>query len=69
MSELIYIDQLRSALRKEKKVVVKGIGTFTIEDRPRKLFFVPKTGEFVRSKYEKQIKFTPDKKLKDEVCL
>ncbi len=58
---------LTEALRTEPKVVLGGLGVFTVKERAARVGRNPKTGEAVQVPAKKAVKFKPSKELKTAV--
>ena len=61
------IDGIKSGLKKGKPVQLVGFGTFKIASRKARLGVNPKTGEKIKIKASKSVKFSAGKDLKSKV--
>ena len=61
------MDGIRTGLKKDKSVQLVGFGTFKVVDRKARLGINPKTGEKLKIKASKAIKFSAGKDLKARV--
>ena len=61
------LETMTVSLKKNKKVQIYGFGTFTIVARPARKGRNPRTGESIRVKASKSIRFKAGKALKDSV--
>ena len=61
------ISNIGAALAKGDAVTLTGFGTFKVAKRAARTARNPKTGEAIKIKAKKVIKFTPGKKLKESV--
>jgi DNA-binding protein HU-beta len=61
------IEAIAGSLRKGKNVQLIGFGTFKIMRRKARLGGNPKTGEKIKIKASKGVKFTVGKQLKSEL--
>lgn len=62
-----FIANIKDSLRGEKKVAIKGFGTFFTAKRKERKWVNPKTRELHTIKEKKTVKFKPGKKLVDEI--
>ncbi len=62
------IDAIRLGLKRDKAVQLVGFGTFRVADRKARLGVNPKTGEKLKIKASKSVKFAPGKDLKSKVA-
>lgn len=58
-------DLTTKTLKKHKKVVIRGLGRFTLVDRKARMGRNPQTGEAIRIKASKKVRATIDKKMRD----
>ncbi len=61
------VDGIKSGLRKGKPVQLVGFGTFKIASRKARLGVNPKTGEKIKIKASKSVKFSAGKDLKSKL--
>lgn len=61
------IEGIRTGLKRDKSVQLVGFGTFRVADRKARLGVNPKTGEKLKIKASKSVKFTAGKDLKARV--
>ena len=61
------IDSIRAGLKKDKSVQLVGFGTFRVADRKARLGVNPKTGEKIKIKASKTVKFAAGKDLKAKI--
>lgn len=61
------IDALRAGLKKDKVVQLVGFGTFKVTERKARTGVNPKTGEKIKIKASKGVKFSAGKDLKAKV--
>lgn len=61
------IGTIASSLKKNKKAQIYGFGTFAVTKRPARRGRNPQTGEAIRIKSSKAIRFKASKTLKDAV--
>jgi DNA-binding protein HU-beta len=61
------IDSIRSGLKKDKNVQLVGFGTFRVADRKARIGVNPKTGEKIKIKASKTVKFAAGKDLKAKI--
>jgi DNA-binding protein HU-beta len=59
------VDSIKSALKKEKKIVIASFGSFSVVKRKAREGRNPRTGEKIKIAASKLPKFTPGKALKD----
>ena len=57
-------DTIAKAIKKEKRFVVPGFGTFTVRSRKARKGRNPRTGEIIRIKASKTVAFKPAPALK-----
>lgn len=62
------IDAIRLGLKRDKAVQLVGFGTFRVADRKARIGVNPKTGEKIKIKASKSVKFAPGKDLKSKVA-
>ncbi len=60
-------DTVTKALKRGDEVSVAGFGKFSIKDKPARMARNPKTGEQVKVKASKAVKFSVAKALKETV--
>ena len=58
------IDSIKSGIRKDKSVQLVGFGTFRVAERAARMGINPKTGEKIKIKKSKTVKFAVGKELK-----
>jgi len=61
------IDSIAGALRKGKNVQLIGFGTFKVVNRKARIGVNPKTGEKIKIKASKTVKFAAGKELKSKL--
>jgi DNA-binding protein HU-beta len=61
------IDSIKSGLKKGKPVQLIGFGTFKVANRKARLGINPKTGEKIKIKASKTVKFSAGKDLKSKL--
>jgi len=61
------IDAIKSGLKKGKPVQLIGFGTFKVASRKARLGVNPKTGEKIKIKASKTVKFSVGKDLKSKL--
>ena len=61
------IDSIAGALKKGKKVQLVGFGTFKVVNRKARMGVNPKTGEKIKIKASKTVKFSVGKELKSKL--
>lgn len=61
------IDSIAGALKKGKHVQLIGFGTFKVVNRKARLGVNPKTGEKIKIKASKTVKFAAGKELKSKL--
>ena len=61
------IDSVTKALKKEGKLTLTGFGTFTVAKRKARTGRNPATGEPLKIKASKSVRFKPGKTLKDSI--
>ena len=59
--------QIAKAIKKDKKFLVPGFGSFAVTKRKARKGRNPKTGEEIRIKASKSVRFKPASKLKDSI--
>ena len=57
-------EKIARAIKKEKKFMVPGFGTFAVTKRKARMGRNPKTGEQIKIKASKSVKFKPAANLK-----
>ena len=58
------IDGIKAGIRKDKTVQLVGFGTFRVAERAARMGVNPKTGEKIKIKKSKTVKFGAGKELK-----
>lgn len=58
------IDGIKSGVRKDKSVQLVGFGTFRVTERAARMGVNPKTGQKIKIKKSKTVKFAAGKELK-----
>lgn len=61
------IDAIKAGVKKDKSVQLIGFGTFKIANRKARTGINPKTGEKIKIKASKTVKFTPGSEFKKSV--
>jgi DNA-binding protein HU-beta len=61
------IDSIKSGLKKGKPVQLIGFGTFKVASRKARMGVNPKTGEKIKIKASKTVKFSVGKDLKSKL--
>lgn len=61
------IEAIRTGLKKDKSVQLVGFGTFRVADRKARVGVNPKTGEKLKIKASKTVKFAAGKDLKAKI--
>lgn len=61
------VEAIRTGLKKDKSVQLVGFGTFRVVDRKARTGVNPKTGEKLKIKASKSVKFAAGKDLKVKV--
>ncbi len=61
------VEAIRGGLKKDKSVQLVGFGTFRVVDRKARTGVNPKTGEKIKIKASKSVKFAAGKDLKAKV--
>lgn len=61
------VDGIKSGLKKGKPVQLVGFGTFKIASRKARMGINPKTGEKIKIKASKSVKFSAGKDLKSKL--
>jgi nucleoid DNA-binding protein len=59
------IDAIKAGVKKTKSVQLVGFGTFKVASRKARIGVNPKTGEKIKIKASKTVKFAAGKALKD----
>lgn len=62
------IEAIRTGLKRDKAVQLVGFGTFRVADRKARVGVNPKTGEKIKIKASKSVKFAAGKDLKSKVA-
>ncbi|MBN1900062.1 HU family DNA-binding protein [Candidatus Sumerlaeota bacterium] len=63
----VTFDEVSKAIKKDKKFLVPGFGSFVVTKRKARKGRNPKTGEEIKIKASKSVRFKPAKSLKDAV--
>lgn len=63
----IVVEAIRAGLKKDKVVQLVGFGTFRVTERKARAGVNPKTGEKIKIKASKSVKFSAGKDLKAKV--
>ena len=58
------VDSIKTGIRKDKSVQLVGFGTFKVSERSARMGVNPKTGEKIKIKKSKTVKFAVGKELK-----
>jgi nucleoid DNA-binding protein len=58
------VDCIKAGIRKDKAVQLVGFGTFRVAERAARMGVNPKTGQKIKIKKSKTVKFAPGKELK-----
>jgi len=58
------IDGIKSGVRKDKSVQLVGFGTFRVAERAARMGVNPKTGQKIKIKKSRTVKFAAGKELK-----
>lgn len=61
------VEAIRTGLKKDKTVQLVGFGTFRVTERKARTGVNPKTGEKIKIKASKSVKFSAGKDLKAKV--
>ncbi len=61
------IDGIKTGIRKDKSVQLVGFGTFRVAERAARMGINPKTGEKIKIKKSKTVKFAAGKELKSKL--
>lgn len=61
------IDSLKAGIKKDKVVQLIGFGTFKVSERKARTGINPKTGEKIKIKKSKSVKFAPGKDFKSKL--
>lgn len=61
------LDSIKAGVKKSKKVQLVGFGSFEISNRKARKGVNPKTGEEIKIKASKTIKFKPGQAFKDSL--
>ncbi len=64
----VFLNEVGRILAKGEKVVLSGFGTFKVSSRKGKTVKIPKTDKLVHIKPHLSPKFTPGKKLRNQVA-
>lgn len=63
----ITFDQIKKAVKKDKRFFVPGFGTFSVRQRKARKGRNPKTGAVINIKASKTVGFKPSKEFKSKV--
>jgi len=63
----VFLSEIGRILSKGEKVVLSGFGTFKVSPRKGKTVKIPRTDKLVHIKPHRAPKFTPGKRLKEQV--
>jgi nucleoid DNA-binding protein len=58
------VDSIKAGIKKDKNVQLIGFGTFKVAERAARMGVNPKTGEKIKIKKSKTVKFAAGKELK-----
>lgn len=58
------LDSIKAGVKKHKKLQLIGFGTFSVVDRKARTGFNPRTGEKLKIKASKAVKFKPSSAFK-----
>ena len=61
------LDSIKTGLKKSKNVQLIGFGTFKVSERAARMGVNPKTGEKIKIKKSKTVKFSAGKDLKSKI--
>jgi len=61
------IDGIKAGIKKDKNVQLIGFGTFKVVNRKARLGINPKTGDKIKIKASKSVKFAAGKELKGKL--
>lgn len=61
------LDSIKAGVKKDKSVQLIGFGTFKVAERKARTGVNPKTGEKIKIKKSKSVKFTPGKEFKSKL--
>ncbi|MGA3170045.1 MAG: HU family DNA-binding protein [Chthoniobacteraceae bacterium] len=61
------VDGIKAGIRKSKTVQLVGFGTFRVAERAARMGVNPKTGEKIKIKKSKTVKFAAGKELKSKL--
>jgi DNA-binding protein HU-beta len=61
------VDGIKTGIRKDKSVQLVGFGTFRVSERAARMGINPKTGEKIKIKKSKTVKFAVGKELKGKL--
>lgn len=61
------IDGIKTGIRKDKSVQLVGFGTFRVSERAARMGVNPKTGDKIKIKKSKTVKFAVGKELKGKL--
>jgi DNA-binding protein HU-beta len=61
------IESIKTGIRKDKSVQLVGFGTFRVSERAARMGVNPKTGEKIKIKKSKSVKFSVGKELKGKL--
>jgi DNA-binding protein HU-beta len=61
------IESIKTGIRKDRSVQLVGFGTFRVAERAARMGVNPKTGEKIKIKKSRTVKFAVGKELKDKL--
>jgi DNA-binding protein HU-beta len=61
------IDAIKTGIRKDKSVQLVGFGTFRVAERAARMGINPKTGQKIKIKKSRTVKFSVGKELKSKL--
>lgn len=64
----VFLSEITRSLAKGDKVVLSGFGTFRVITMKKKTVKIPNTEKFVTVKAHRAPRFTPGKRLKEQVA-
>ena len=67
LSVRLLLDRLADALAQDKRIEIRGFGSFSLHHRTARLARNPKTGETVRAPARRVPHFKPGKELRERV--
>ncbi len=62
-----FVDALTKNLKKGEKIRIPGLGIFVVAKRAARMGRTPATGEPIKIKASKKVRFRPSKELKESV--